>query len=260
MTSWLRKEDIETEVSRIDFGLEVLDYPSSVMEIVSAVKQPGEMQSKIDIAINILKLFKVGSIKYKSYRMYSKSLDPIYGGKLSTNDSKHVETCFIREEEIPNLKKFWQATENDVTKLKILNKADVTFSDIAFTRYEDSLMHVGVIERKIADCMMGLESIFLRDGGEQQELSYRLRLRVAKLMNHFGYDPFEVKKLVNDAYGIRSKFVHGGLLDYDNTKSLSERYGNEKNLIVAITRLPENLHSGDFAYACGKTQTHRYNR
>jgi len=67
--------------------------------------------------------------------------------------------------------------------------------------------------------MMGLESIFLRDDGEQQELSYRLRMRVSRVMGKFGFDAFKIKRMINDAYSVRSNFVHGGTLSYNDTKN-----------------------------------------
>lgn len=230
-----KKSDIEIPFNDLGRGLEIMNFPSAIMEIVSPVKQPMEMQSKIEMAVKILKLFKVGSVRYKSYRLYSHSLEPMYGGTHSTlDDSRPVETCFIGETEISSLKKFWHGMETEVIKLKRLTDTDVSFRDIAFARYGDSLMHHGIIERRIADCMMGLESMFLRDKDEQQELSYRLRLRVAKLMSHLGHDPFEVKKIVRDTYGIRSKFVHGGILDYESSKKLSEKYGHSNNLLLQL--------------------------
>ena len=78
------------------------------------------------------------------------------------------------------------------------------------TNGSDALMQNGMIERSIANAIMGLEGLLLKSGGEVQELAHRLSNRTAKLLSNFKYDPLEVKKIVSDAYGARSLFVHGG--------------------------------------------------
>lgn len=85
--------------------------------------------------------------------------------------------------------------------------------------------------------MMGFESIFLRDNDEQQELSYRLRLRTARFFGILGFDPFKIKKMINEAYSIRSRFVHGGILDYERTEELNEKYGSLKEFLTKLVDL-----------------------
>ena len=66
------------------------------------------------------------------------------------------------------------------------------------------------------------------------ELSYKLRLRVAKLISNFGYEPLSVTKMIHDAYKVRSRFVHGGLQDSKSNEKLAKKYGSAKNLIEKI--------------------------
>ena len=54
--------------------------------------------------------------------------------------------------------------------------------------------------------MMGLEALYL---AESSELSHRLAQRVAKIMGFLGFNSQEVYKEIKEAYGIRSKFIHG---------------------------------------------------
>jgi len=82
---------------------------------------------------------------------------------------------------------------------------------VAYNRYTDALSQNGVLERRIANAVMGLEALFLKSS-EDQELVYRLRIRISKLLSLLGYDPYEVKKIVSDVCTIRSRFVHGGIL------------------------------------------------
>jgi len=80
---------------------------------------------------------------------------------------------------------------------------------------------------------MGLEGQFLK-GGETQELTYRLSLRMAKLFSHLGYDPHKVKETVADAYRIRSLFVHGSHLSYREKRDLDKKYGEIRGFLSSL--------------------------
>jgi hypothetical protein len=95
---------------------------------------------------------------------------------------------------------------------------------IAFDRYKDALIQGGIEERKIAYAMMGLEALFFKSSGELQELDYRLRMRMAKVLGNIEYDPIQVKNAVKEAYNIRSIFSHGGLLSYKQKNRYNEKY------------------------------------
>ena len=103
------------------------------------------------------------------------------------------------------------------------------------TVYKDAILkNPESVERRIADCMMGLEAIFLRDGGEQQELSYRLRLRTARLFGMIGRDPFKIKRFIRDGYEIRSRFVHGSILNHDDVEKYEEKYGKMEDFLLKL--------------------------
>ena len=80
---------------------------------------------------------------------------------------------------------------------------------------------------------MGLEALFLKRT-EVQELVYRLSARVGKLFALLGFDPFEVKKRIGDAYRVRNLFVHGSQLSYKERKSLSAKYRNLNELLFSV--------------------------
>jgi hypothetical protein len=80
---------------------------------------------------------------------------------------------------------------------------------IAYSRYVDSLgRDVNPVERRLASAVMGLEALYLPRASEG-ELSYRLRLHVARVLAELGYDSSIVTTDVREAYGIRSSYVHG---------------------------------------------------
>jgi hypothetical protein len=80
---------------------------------------------------------------------------------------------------------------------------------------------------------MGLESLFLK-GGENQELIYRLSIRIAKLFSLLGYDSYRVKEVVRDAYKVRSLFVHGGHLSYKEKRKLNDKFGDINSFLLLL--------------------------
>lgn len=82
---------------------------------------------------------------------------------------------------------------------------------IAFNRYNDSLFNMGIQER-ISVTVMGLEALFFKTD-EKLELKYKLCIRISKILGLMGYDAIKINKTINEAYNIRSDFVHGGPLE-----------------------------------------------
>lgn len=76
--------------------------------------------------------------------------------------------------------------------------------DVAFTRFHAG--YGGEPEERIIDQMIAFEAIFLEAG---QELQYRLALRVACLIGEDAKMKSSIFKDMRDAYGLRSKIVHG---------------------------------------------------
>jgi hypothetical protein len=95
------------------------------------------------------------------------------------------------------------------------------------------LLQNGVIERRIANAIMGMESLYLKRS-ETQELAYRLGVRVGKLLRMLGFDHHEVKRNLSDAYRIRSLFAHGSQLSYKEKRKLELKYKDLKNLLVTV--------------------------
>jgi hypothetical protein len=81
---------------------------------------------------------------------------------------------------------------------------------------------------------MGLESLFLTRN-ENQELAYRLRTRIAKILGLLGYDPYVAKKVANDAYTVRSAFVHGDRVKDEDSKAILKRHESFKKLLASAS-------------------------
>lgn len=226
-------DDLTKESTLFGGNLEQHHFPSAILEIEFFGDNPRNLQDEVFKSITILRLFKVGTVKYITYRFHSDSFRPMFGGTFGTlNLVGPVEKCFITNSEVKKLSNFWSYIEDVVYKKLTHGDEGLNFMDIACKRYDDALTQNGTIERRISSTIMGLESIFLRDGGETQELSYRLKLRVAKLLTNFNLNPLEVAECIEDAYSVRSQFVHGSLLSYQKKKKLVKKYGDVKNLLI----------------------------
>ena len=230
-------EDLEKEFPVYGFTTQpYLKTPSAILNIEFLGRQANEIQLKVEQIIAILRLFKVGSVKYISYHMHSESItDDMASGTLTAGESvRALEKSQITEEDAQKLKNFWQAMMK--TLPPSFYKAGETRLDhitIAYKRYCDALLQNGVVERRIANAVMGLESLFLK-GGENQELIYRLSIRIAKIFSLFGYDPHKVKETVSDAYKVRSLFVHGGHLSCKEEKKLNNKYGDMRSYLLSL--------------------------
>jgi len=230
-------EDIEREFPVYGFAMKPLfTTPSAILEIEFLGRQVNEIQIRVEQAITILRLFKVGSVKYSSYHMHSESItDLMASGIVGAGERVGaLDKSQIRKEDVPRLKTFWQSM------IKSLPQSFYEFGEtrldhmtIAYKRYCDSLLQNGVFERRIANAVMGLESLFLK-GGEMQELIYRLSMRIAKIFVLLGHDSYKVKDIVGDAYKVRSLFVHGAHLSYKQKRKLNREYGDIRSFLLSL--------------------------
>jgi hypothetical protein len=65
-------------------------------------------------------------------------------------------------------------------------------------------------------------------------LVYRLSNRVGKLFAILGYDQYEVRQTIRDAYRVRNLFVHGSQLSYKEGKKLETKYKGVNNLLATV--------------------------
>lgn len=104
---------------------------------------------------------------------------------------------------------------------------------IAYERYCEGLLAVGPIERKFAAAIMGLEALYL-GASENQELNYRLSLRISKVLSKLGRDPNEVQKYVKTGYRVRSLHVHGSGVDAKERQKIEKAGGKIEDLAVRL--------------------------
>lgn len=212
------------------------DDPSAILSIQFLSTGPYEIQRKVAQAISVLRLFKVGSVRYLSYTMDSESLLDPFAGSIHSSGKHQVgyEQYIIDEADVPKLESFWQELSKVLPAGGLgQSTTDVEPIGIAYQRYSDALLTFGTVERRIAESVMGLESLFLR-GSENQELTYRLRMRVAKVLGLLGANPYLAKRVANDAYTIRSAFVHGDIVPEKDKRDIEKRHTSLPSLLKSV--------------------------
>lgn len=232
-----RQEDFEFELPVHPMNNRVyFNHPSAFLEISHDTKMQREVQEDIRKAVAILQLFRSGSVQYSSYRMRSTSRLISGNVTVSCGENKHpVYTYVIVKGESESVKHFWDSISShlpvNLYKFGVLKTDHIS---IAFDRYKDALIQGGIEERKITNAMMGLEALYFKPSGEIQELDYRLRMRMAKVLGILSHDPVHVKNTVKDAYNIRSIFSHGGRLNAKQQKHYLEKYDGGVNSLTKI--------------------------
>jgi hypothetical protein len=231
-----RKEDLESTIRADVFLPHRVPNPSAIVDIeFSATRgQNPVVQRKVQQCVALLRLFGVGSVNYTSYTMESDSIMDWAGhiATLTSGDSGGaLETYVIKNEDEAKLKAFWRTMSGLMPKDIYDFQRQISHITLAYDRYSDALLVNGIIERRIANAVMGLEALLL---DETQELSYRLGARASKLLGLMDKPPLHVRTLINDAYRIRSTFAHGGHLTYKLKKKLEAKYGETKQLLLLL--------------------------
>lgn len=184
------------------------------------------IRAKIDEAVTILRLFRVGAMEYMHYTSDAGSfLDPFGKLDIPTRLWGRQNYLITRGKDVKSLKKFWTNIRRSSYQIPlILFHKKTNEISIAYDRYCDSL-EGETIEKRVSSAVMGLEALYL-SGGEQQAMNYRLRMRVSKLLNLIGFDWKGTHDKVKDAHEIRSKYVHGGLLNQKDKHKIERKHGD----------------------------------
>jgi hypothetical protein len=233
-----RKEDFERDVPVYGFFniQDHLSYPTAFLEISIITISPRDVQDAINRTVTILRLLRPGSVKYITYRLHSDAIARMFFGTMSSGiKSPALEKYVVTEEEVDKLKIFYDRLLPYLPSN--LYKPDVGREDhisIAYNLYSEALFQGGIIERRIAYAIMGLEAIYFKPSGEQQELIYRLSIRVAKVLGNFSFAPIQTRSTLKDAYTVRSIFSHGGHLEYKLKKKFDDKYNGINNLLYDI--------------------------
>lgn len=206
----------------------------SILEFNCLANEPAFVQDCVEKYIAILRLCYVASVHYTSYSLSSETIIKFISGTIGkTRMSNSSIKYYVKSVDEQKLSNHFKVLNNRMPDSFFKYDAKPgDFLSIAYQRYCESLFGMGIIERKIADAVMGLESLYLKVS-EKSELTYRLRMRMAKIFNFFGLSSSMVS-IINDAYNIRSQYVHGSQLnDKDKTK-YSSKYENDINNLLSL--------------------------
>ncbi len=229
-------EDLEKEFHPYELAMSSgFSRPSAILTIEFFGRHCGEIQLNVRRAVAILRLFKVGSVIDISYQMNSESITDIMATARITNSGmRHaLEKSVIKDEDVEKLIAFWQTIDGILPgNFCSFEMTPLDHKVIAYIRYCDALLQNGAIERRFANAVMALEALFL--DREPGELSYRLRMNVAKTVSLLGYDGDKARNAVKDAYGIRSTFVHGGHLSESSKQKLIKEHGDIQQFLLLI--------------------------
>jgi len=231
-----KKEDFEVDIQNDIFRQMSYVDPSAFMRISLQIQTSNEIQFEVFKAVTILRLFKLGSVDFITYTMYSDSLSRPFGGTFGNAFPFFASIKYsINDEDVGNLKKFWTNISLVLPQsLYKIPQTDPNYLTTAYKSYSDSLLKNETTEHRIAYAIMGLEALFFRSQ-EREELSYRLKMRIAKLLSLFSENPKAIRRDIKNAYNIRSTFLHGSRLDKDEEQELLKYYnGNLENLLRSV--------------------------
>lgn len=214
------------------------DFPprsSCILEIILPTKRPYEVQKEVARSISILQLFKSGGVKYHSYTMESESMIEIIGGTTFSGRGENPFVMYeVNNNDVPVLMHFWQEIVNYLVESIYENSGKENHPiNIAYHRYTSALLKIGLLEERIANVVMGFEALFLT-GEEQGEISYRLRIRTAKVFGLIGDNPEQVKNIINLAYSVRSSYVHGDAVSKDSLKKINRDFQDLKSFLSQL--------------------------
>jgi len=200
-----------------------LEFSDFILRLTLEKKEPEsvpriylpEARTEIEKAITIFRLFRTQPIGFNLIvQPYSNDIAAFSSLKLShymlwaASDSTLSREIFkLQEHEVEEFSSFFR--EYDLPEISNIN--------FAIDYFDKSYIEPYSPRDSFLDIMICLEILFLK--GTQQELTYKLAMRIAHLLGKNVYDRSEIFKFIKEAYSLRSKIVHGG-----DTRSLDEEY------------------------------------
>jgi hypothetical protein len=236
----LVQADFEKETSLFEIENPMpgaLNTPSSILQISMPARVPLDFQREGERALISLRLFRVCSVSFGQQSFKAKTLVGYFGGVSSPGAIKRGQDKLqIKEPDVAKFLRFY-STIIDLIPASLnayAEKEEETFLKIAYERYCDSQFHGGKSDGRIGFAVMALEALFLgRD--EKVDLKFRLGMRVAKMLSKFGMNGPGVNQRVQEAYNIRSTYVHGSHL------SSKGRDKVEKKLSITLDDLRHSI-------------------
>lgn len=128
-----------------------------------------------------------------------------------------------------------QIIKNLQPKKKVKDEEQFNYSlKVAIERYEE-LMYVfqNDNDKRIAFAIMGLEALF-NTSNDKETIGFKLRVRCANILKHFGMNAVGIEENVKRAYTIRSKYAHGSMTLKDSDFNFEEKIVDYLRISILI--------------------------
>jgi hypothetical protein len=220
-----QKEELSKKYSDIGFPQYLSHYYDYILtiryevpKILGARENTTELISfpskRINQIVQILRLFKTGALGYSFYQVVPILDLPIKGGGTYSSIPLAItfgNSYILNGGEIQDLQHFWNKLKNiDLEKTGNKNL------DIGIRRFNSAFLRRSN-EDKLLDYFIAYEALFSKERDSIDSVSHKLGIRYARLMEtdpKLRKDEFtKIKKL----YKIRSKIVHGGQANIENS-------------------------------------------
>jgi hypothetical protein len=162
---------------------------------------------KFDDVITVLRLLKSGKVglcvtKTES-TIWTPSLGRSYGQRFSHRGITVPSSFVLNQTEKSALLRLWKRTRD--FKNQTGRSKNGEYINIALRRFNFGVEEDNA-ENKIIDFLIAFEALYLEG---MDELGYRLSTRAAVLLGENDAEAAKVKEVIVEAYGLRSKIVHG---------------------------------------------------
>ena len=224
-----RPSDFEEEtplVGGFQFPLGFERIPPTILELTFRAKEQREIWDEIEMILNCLRLFRLGSIFSIRWEMEPKSILRVGGKVTNWPISTSIYRYCINREDIPKLKDLIDKVKILLPKKYlqgVLPRGDPAL--FSLQRYSAALLKQEGVESGITSAITCLEALYLK-AEERMELSRRLSQRTSALLRLFDFKPLKVYSTVKRAYNIRSIFIHGSQIkpvEHESAVRLLER-------------------------------------
>jgi len=218
-----------------------------ILKINEPEEEPGQFINKyakeeIEKVLSFLRLFQEGIIGYNLIvHKLSNEINYPY-----TAVTYFTPAVYIKDAPA-SYRKIYSVSGDEAEKLEIFFK-DYFFEEslkelnLAIDYFSKSYQERYTPRDSFLDLIISLENLFLK--GITDELSFRLRLRMAFLLS----DDFDGRKKIYDfmraAYGKRSKLVHGesvNSIDYDSLFELRQMVRESIKIFIKNPKLRDDI-------------------
>lgn len=183
---------------------------------------PGDdIKHEIEARLDTLRLYKLANIyvqyqtihprsvlEYKHSDSPGSQFDKTWTDKLDYQQISDYK-CWIPEKENEPLATFYKKVKPLLKGISPKNYLSGSYLDLAVHRYKDALLRSEVNVNRMVSAITCIEALFSDSNGE---ITFKIKVRIAGLLRHFGFNTIRVLDKLGSAYNIRSLVIHGSNL------------------------------------------------